>query len=325
MSDNIHGGSNDGTLPVIATDDVAGVHFEKVKLDIGQRVAAIGGLELYVQEAWMSYIVSLGKASEGKVKLLVQAGRMESKLGVEKMDPEENAFLNYSILKSGLPTSGIGARANLSAMGDSLQLALALLNGDDNVYSGGGGMVEDLNNAKSVELMGSYKHKFTGSSNPTLKGQLGLYFGAEGAANTADKTIILDLIAQGGLEVSAKKLEVSLECVIGRSANSTPAGEDWKSLAATVTYAAHQKVDLGLRVEYTKTEGGSAILGDTDLFSIALNLTAKLSADGNLKGIVEFRHDYSSEGAFPTDDSTTTGQMSEDSQDTLTLAALLAF
>lgn len=35
MADNLRGGSTDATLPLIATDDVGGVQFQKVKLDLG--------------------------------------------------------------------------------------------------------------------------------------------------------------------------------------------------------------------------------------------------------------------------------------------------
>lgn len=35
MADNVRGGSNDTTIPSIATDDVAGVHYQRVKLDLG--------------------------------------------------------------------------------------------------------------------------------------------------------------------------------------------------------------------------------------------------------------------------------------------------
>ena len=35
MADNVHAGSNASTLPEIATDDVGGVHYQRVKLDVG--------------------------------------------------------------------------------------------------------------------------------------------------------------------------------------------------------------------------------------------------------------------------------------------------
>jgi hypothetical protein len=35
MSDNTRGGSNDAALPLIATDDVSGVQFQRIKLDVG--------------------------------------------------------------------------------------------------------------------------------------------------------------------------------------------------------------------------------------------------------------------------------------------------
>jgi hypothetical protein len=35
MADNVRGGSNDAALPLIATDDVSGVQFQRVKLDVG--------------------------------------------------------------------------------------------------------------------------------------------------------------------------------------------------------------------------------------------------------------------------------------------------
>ena len=35
MADNTRGGSNDATLPLIATDDVGGVQYQRVKLDVG--------------------------------------------------------------------------------------------------------------------------------------------------------------------------------------------------------------------------------------------------------------------------------------------------
>ena len=50
MSDNVYGGSGNATLPVIATDDVSSVHYQRVKLDAGGNgvstpVLAGGGVE----------------------------------------------------------------------------------------------------------------------------------------------------------------------------------------------------------------------------------------------------------------------------------------
>jgi hypothetical protein len=289
-----------------------------------------------VQEAWLAYNVPLGSANDKGMKLLIKAGRVESMLGKERIDPEENALLNYSILRMGLPVAGTGLRAEFSALEGRLQLGLSLLN--DNpampgwVQFGEGRLgAGDSNNAKSLELMAAYRHNFGGNLNPWIRGQLGFSMGEEAPdwlfpGGPAAPTTIMDFILEGGLTLAGNRpLTVALEYMLGRIGGFI--GADWTGLSATVTLGVHPRVDLALRFEYDEDKDGALtmMLGANSpcAWSVAFNVTGKLTADGRLQGILEFRHDASNENIFPTDDDDVIG--ASDSQDTLTLAARLLF
>jgi hypothetical protein len=303
------------------------------KINYGASIEDNSGDEVNVSEAWLSYNMPLGKANDKGMKLLFKAGRVESMLGKENLDPEENAFLDYSFLRLGLPGTGMGLRAEFSALEGRLELGLSVLNDNQPL-----GLValprlgaRDTNNAKSLEIMAAYRHNFAGKLNPWIRGQLGLSLGADDLAGTndsADTTTILDLIVEGGLTLSGKSprpLTVALEYVMGRVGGTV--GDDWSGLSATVTLGVHPRVDLALRFEYDEMKNnvdGFADAGGAPspcVMSIAFNVTGKLTTDGRLQGILEFRHDASNEIIFQGD----SGSGGEDTQDTLTLAARLLF
>jgi hypothetical protein len=300
------------------------------KVNYGATIEDGSGDEVNVSEAWLSYNMPLGKANDKGMKLLFKAGRVESMLGKERLDPEENAFLNYSYLRLGLPGTGMGLRAEFSALEGRLQLGLSLLNDNPPLVAVkplfGLAVLprlgtQDVNNAKSLEIMAAYRHNFSGKLNPWIRGQLGFAMGADIPGDTADSTSILDLVVEGGLTLKGNRpLTVALEYMLGRVGGTV--GADWTGLSATATLGVHPRVDLALRFEYDVDKDGVFGLGiSPDIMSIALNVTGKLTTDGRLQGILEFRHDASNEAIFPGDDAST----GEETQDTLTLAARLLF
>jgi hypothetical protein len=296
-----------------------------------------GGWDPHIDVAYISYSVGLGQLSE-KAKLLLKLGRIESMLGIESINAEENPNLSLSSMRSTmLPFVNMGLQAELYLLNEQLVITTTICQGTVGLGYDNPGMSGNIffdnNSAMGMEGTISYTHKFAGHE-AWIRGKVGLNWGMHLPQNQADGVTVLDVILEGGLTLPGganRKLSVGIEFVVGRLDPGAMMGEDyWGMMGIIQVENVMPWLDMALRVEYFDDKDGLLTFSLPYIMTMAPNafsivLTADFKINDNLTVRSEFRHAASNVNMYVDDDQSMIVTGSSDTQDTFTLAAIVEF